>query len=75
MPFAPFVKVNHHGQFILLGCRLISHDDTKTFTRLFEVWLSCMSGSPLIGVIMNQDKVMQKATENVFPTTRHRWCL
>ncbi|KAK9996085.1 hypothetical protein SO802_020771 [Lithocarpus litseifolius] len=31
MPFAPFVGVNHHGQSILLGCGLISGEDTDTF--------------------------------------------
>ena len=31
MPYAPFVGVNHHGQSILLGCGLISKEDTKTF--------------------------------------------
>ncbi|KAH9716663.1 protein FAR1-RELATED SEQUENCE [Citrus sinensis] len=75
MPFAPFVEVNHHGQSILLGCGLISHEDTETFTWLFEAWLSCMSNSPPIGIITDQDKAMQKAIANVFPTTRHRWCL
>lgn len=35
MPFAPFVGVNHHGQSILLGCGLISHEDIETFTWLF----------------------------------------
>ncbi|KAH9768887.1 protein FAR1-RELATED SEQUENCE [Citrus sinensis] len=40
MPFAPFVGINHHGQSILLGCGLISHEDTETFTWLFETWLS-----------------------------------
>ncbi|KAF5464333.1 hypothetical protein F2P56_014417 [Juglans regia] len=35
MPFAPFVGVNHHGQSILLGARLISSEDTETFTWLF----------------------------------------
>ncbi|XP_074361276.1 protein FAR1-RELATED SEQUENCE 5-like [Apium graveolens] len=32
MLFAPFVGVNHHGQSILLGCGLISNEDTPTFT-------------------------------------------
>ena len=27
MSFAYFVGVNHHDQSILLGCRLISHED------------------------------------------------
>ncbi|KAH9762552.1 protein FAR1-RELATED SEQUENCE [Citrus sinensis] len=34
-----------------------------------------MSNSPPIGIITDQDKAMQKAIANVFPTTRHRWCL
>ncbi|XP_057515019.1 protein FAR-RED IMPAIRED RESPONSE 1-like [Actinidia eriantha] len=36
MPFAPFVGVNHHGQSILLGCGLISHEDTESFSWLFQ---------------------------------------
>jgi len=36
MPFAPFVGVNHHGQSILLGCALLSNEDTKTFSWLFK---------------------------------------
>ncbi|KAH9648102.1 protein FAR1-RELATED SEQUENCE [Citrus sinensis] len=75
MPFAPFFGVNHHGQSILLGCGLISHEDTETFTWLFEMWLSCMSNSPPIGIITDQDKAMQTAITNIFPMTRHRWCL
>ena len=43
MPFAPFVGVNHHGQSILLGCGLLSNEDTTTFTWLFKTWLECMS--------------------------------
>ncbi|KAH9770311.1 protein FAR1-RELATED SEQUENCE [Citrus sinensis] len=75
MPFTPFVGVNHHGQSILLGCILISREDTEIFTWLFEVWLSCMSDSPPFSIITDQDKAMQKAIENVFSTTRYRWCL
>ncbi|KAH9653775.1 protein FAR1-RELATED SEQUENCE [Citrus sinensis] len=75
MSFAHFVGVNHHGQSILLGCGLISHEDIETFTWLFDTWLSCMSGCPPLGIITDQDKAMKMAIQIVFPDTRHRWCL
>ncbi|XP_028097663.1 protein FAR1-RELATED SEQUENCE 5-like [Camellia sinensis] len=75
MPFAPFVGVNHYGQSTLLGCGLISHEDTETFTWLFQSWLACMSGFPPNAIITDQDKAMKKATQIVFPNARHRWCL
>ncbi|KAK9187334.1 hypothetical protein WN944_018726 [Citrus x changshan-huyou] len=34
-----------------------------------------MSNSAPIGIITDQDKAMKAAIENVFPNTRHRWCL
>ncbi|XP_038688530.1 protein FAR1-RELATED SEQUENCE 5-like [Tripterygium wilfordii] len=46
MSFAPFVGVNHHGQSILLGCGLLSSEDTDTFVWLFKSWLACMFGRP-----------------------------
>ena len=75
MSFALFVGVNHHGHSILLGCGLISHEDIETFTWLFQTWISCMSNTAPIGIITDQDNVMKKAIEIVFPTTRYRWCL
>ena len=36
MAFTPFVGVNHHGQSMLLGCALLSNEDTETFTWLFK---------------------------------------
>nr|GEW14490.1 hypothetical protein [Tanacetum cinerariifolium] len=38
MPFAPLVGVNHYGQSILFGCRLISGEDAETFVWLFKSW-------------------------------------
>ena len=32
MSLTPFVGVNHHGQSILLGCALLSNEDSKNFT-------------------------------------------
>ncbi|KAA8524958.1 hypothetical protein F0562_011404 [Nyssa sinensis] len=75
LPFAPFVGVNHHGHSILLGCGLISNENTDTFTWLFQTWLTCMSGRAPSGIITDQDKATKKAIEKVFPNTRHRWCL
>ncbi|KAL6566440.1 hypothetical protein OROGR_002055 [Orobanche gracilis] len=72
MPFAPFVGVNHHGQSVLLGCALLSNEDTTTFVWLFKTWLECMRGCSPNAIIT---KAMRKAIEIVFPEARHRWCL
>jgi len=75
MPFAPFVGVNHHGQSILLGCGLVSAEDTSTFVWLFRCWLRCMSNKAPEGIITDQCKAMHNAIQIVFPNTNHRWCL
>lgn len=75
MPFAPFVGVNHHGQSILLGCGLMSDEDTDTFIWLFKTWLVCMNGRILAAIITDQDRVMKNAIEVVFPNSQHQWCL
>ncbi|XP_057511763.1 protein FAR1-RELATED SEQUENCE 6-like [Actinidia eriantha] len=75
MPFAPFVGVNHHGQSILLGCGLISHEDTKSFSWLFKTWMTCMWGCTPIAIITDQCMAMKIAIQEVFPNTRHRWCI
>ncbi|KAF5454711.1 hypothetical protein F2P56_024357 [Juglans regia] len=75
MPFALFVGVNHHGQSILLGCRLISNEDADTFEWLFQSWLQCMNNQPPNAIITDQDKAMKIAISRVFPTSRHRFCL
>lgn len=75
MPFAPFVGVYHHGESILLGCALLSNEETETFEWLFESWLACMSNKPPKAIITDQCRAMQNAIEKKFPDTQHRWCL
>ena len=36
MSFAPFIGINHHGESILLGCGLLSGEDTNSFVWLFK---------------------------------------
>ncbi|XP_047326875.1 protein FAR1-RELATED SEQUENCE 8-like [Impatiens glandulifera] len=75
MPFAPFVGTNHHGESVLLGCGLISKEDSQTFIWLFKSWLTCMGGRAPQGIITDQCKAMKIAILEVFPNTHHRLCL
>ncbi|XP_057450136.1 protein FAR-RED IMPAIRED RESPONSE 1-like [Lotus japonicus] len=75
MPVAAFVGVNHHGQSVLLGCALLSNEDTQTFTWLFSTWLECMHERAPNAMITDQDRAMKNAIDIVFPNARHRWCL
>jgi len=75
MPFAPFVRVNHHGQSILFGCGLLSNENTDTFVWLFNTWVKCISGRASNAIITDQDRAMQAAIEIVFPRAKHRFCL
>ncbi|KMT17704.1 hypothetical protein BVRB_2g036490 [Beta vulgaris subsp. vulgaris] len=75
LPFCNFVGVNHHGQSILLGCALLSHENTETFEWLFSTWLSCMGGKAPVGILTDQCAAMRKALLTSMPTARHRWCL
>ncbi|XP_014498618.1 protein FAR-RED IMPAIRED RESPONSE 1-like [Vigna radiata var. radiata] len=75
MSFAPFVGVNHHGQSILLGCGLLSFEDTSSFVWLFECWLRCMENNAPDSIVTDQCKAMANAIQEVFPKTKHKWCL
>jgi len=69
MPFAPFVGVNHHGQSILLGCRLLSTKDTLHLCGFFNVGISaCQISHQMVLMAYN-------AIEIIFPNSHHRWCL
>ncbi|KAF2297857.1 hypothetical protein GH714_004146 [Hevea brasiliensis] len=61
LPFATIVGVNHHGQSILLGCALISHEDVKTFKWLFMTWLEAMGDVHPNSILTDQSESMRKA--------------
>ncbi|KAG6521076.1 hypothetical protein ZIOFF_018142 [Zingiber officinale] len=75
MSFAPFVGVNHHGQSILLGCGLLSSEDSETFKWLFKSWLTCMLGCAPKAIITDQCRAMTIAIEEIFLDSHHRLCL
>ncbi|KAK8659544.1 hypothetical protein V6N13_029744 [Hibiscus sabdariffa] len=67
--------VNHHNQSMLLGCALISCEDTNNYVWVFKTWLSCMEGKAPHGIITDQCMAIGNEIEKVFPNTKHRWCI
>ncbi|KAK8918793.1 hypothetical protein KSP39_PZI022109 [Platanthera zijinensis] len=71
MSFALFVEINQHGHSILLGCDLISSEDTEKFIWLFDTWLTYMNNKPPNTTITDQDRAMQNAIQIIFPNISH----
>ena len=42
VPLVPIIGVNHHFQYILLGCALIGEETTLTFVWLMQTWLKAV---------------------------------
>ena len=75
MSFAPFIGLNHHSESIILGCGLLSDEDTDSFVWVFRQWLQSMCGIAPKAIIMDQCRAMRRAIEIVFLETVHCWCI
>lgn len=75
MPLVSFVGVNHHGQSILLGCGLLGDEAPASYVWLFKAWLEAMSAQPPKALITDRSNSITAAVAEVFPGTRHRFCL
>ncbi|XP_058002360.1 protein FAR-RED IMPAIRED RESPONSE 1-like [Hevea brasiliensis] len=75
MPFATFVGVNHHGQSIILGCALLSHEDVETFKWVFSTWLSAMGDTHPHAIFTDQCESIMAVIRKVMPNTIYKFCL
>ncbi|KAH6762419.1 hypothetical protein C2S52_019852 [Perilla frutescens var. hirtella] len=75
MPFAAFIGVNHHGHSILLGCTLVTQENTSSFKWMFSNWLAAMGGVAPVGIITDQDESIKQALFEVMPDTINRYCI
>uniref|UniRef100_A0A2N9FYN2 Protein FAR1-RELATED SEQUENCE n=1 Tax=Fagus sylvatica TaxID=28930 RepID=A0A2N9FYN2_FAGSY len=73
MPFAHFIGINHHGESIILGCGLLSGEDTDSFVWVFRQMLQSMCGIAPKAIITDQCQAMRQDIEIVFSETVHRW--
>nr|XP_016449484.1 PREDICTED: protein FAR1-RELATED SEQUENCE 2-like [Nicotiana tabacum] len=75
VPFIPIVGVNHHFQFLLLGCALVGDETSSTFAWLMHTWFRAVGGQSPRVVITDDDTSVKEAVEEVFPEARHCFCL
>ncbi|XP_030543939.1 protein FAR1-RELATED SEQUENCE 2 [Rhodamnia argentea] len=75
VPFLPVVGVNHHAQYLLLGCALIGDEEKSSYRWVMQAWLNAMGHQAPKVVITDQDKQLKEAVADVFPDTRHCFCL
>ncbi|GAA0175189.1 hypothetical protein LIER_28417 [Lithospermum erythrorhizon] len=75
MPLVLFVGVNQHYQFMLLGCALVTDESEATFSWVMKTWLRAMGGQSPGTIITDHDRVIKEVVVEVFPSTRHYYCL
>lgn len=73
IPLVAFLGINHHGQFVLLGCGLLGDESPETFAWLFKKWLKCMNDKAPEAIITTHSRPVVKAVNEVFLNTRHRY--
>lgn len=75
IPYVPIIGVNHHFQYLLLGCALIGDNTTSAFVWLMRSWLKAMGGQAPKAIITDRDEVLNEAVADAFPDSRHCFCL
>ncbi|KAF3602343.1 hypothetical protein F2Q69_00033567 [Brassica cretica] len=73
LPLVAFIGVNHHGQWLLLGCGLLLDDEsTKSgFVWLFGAWLKAMNGCQPRVILTKHDQTLKVAVSEALPSSRH----
>ncbi|XP_054815801.1 protein FAR-RED IMPAIRED RESPONSE 1-like isoform X2 [Prosopis cineraria] len=75
LPVIPFIGVNHHYQFLLLGCAIVSDESKSTYTWVLQAWLRAMDGCSPKVILTDQAKALKEAVTEVLPGVHHCFCL
>lgn len=75
LPFVPIIGVNHHFQFVLLGCSLVADDTKSTYAWLMRAWLRAMHKCPPNVILTEQDEALKEAIAEALPDSCHCYCL
>ncbi|XP_019168184.1 PREDICTED: protein FAR1-RELATED SEQUENCE 5-like [Ipomoea nil] len=72
--FVPFTGIDNHKKCITLAAGLIAKEDIASYVWLLDAFKRCMGRAPTC-IITDQDPAMKEAMPQVFPETRHRFCI
>ncbi|KAL0343075.1 UNVERIFIED_CONTAM: protein FAR-RED IMPAIRED RESPONSE 1 [Sesamum angustifolium] len=75
LPFVPFIGVNNHFQFLLLGSALVADESKSTYVWLMRAWIRSMHGQAPKVILTDQDQALKEAIAEVLPGSRHCFCL
>ncbi|KAL2467455.1 Protein FAR-RED IMPAIRED RESPONSE 1 [Abeliophyllum distichum] len=75
LPFVPFIGMNNHFQFLLLGCGLLGDQSKSTYAWLMQAWIRAMHGQAPKVILTDQDETLKEAIAEVLPHSRHCFCL
>lgn len=68
---APFIGLNHHRQYILLGCALLLDESKDSFMWLFGTLMAAMGSQQPKTILTNECQAMADAIKETLPDTQH----
>ncbi|OMO96662.1 hypothetical protein CCACVL1_04842 [Corchorus capsularis] len=68
---APILGLNHHRQFVLLGCALLLDESKDSFMWLFGTFMAAMDGHQPKTILTNENQAMADAIKEILPVTQH----
>ncbi|XVE54809.1 hypothetical protein DITRI_Ditri03aG0112300 [Diplodiscus trichospermus] len=68
---APFLGLNHHRQYVLLGCALLLDESKDSFMWLFGTFMAAMGGPQPKTILTNGCQAMADAIKEILPDTQH----
>ncbi|XP_022738633.1 protein FAR1-RELATED SEQUENCE 12-like isoform X2 [Durio zibethinus] len=68
---APFLGLNHHRQYVLLGCALLLDESKDSFRWLFGTLMAAMGGHQPKTILTTECQAMADAIKEVLPDTQH----
>ncbi|XVF54294.1 hypothetical protein PTKIN_Ptkin05aG0169500 [Pterospermum kingtungense] len=68
---APFLGLNHHRQFVLLGCALLLDESKDSFMWLFGTLMAATGGHQPKTMLTNECQAMADAIKAILPDTQH----
>ncbi|XP_019163047.1 PREDICTED: protein FAR1-RELATED SEQUENCE 5-like [Ipomoea nil] len=74
MVFVPFTGVDNHKRCVTFGAALITKEDVASYVWVLECYKGAMGDAPSC-FVTDQDPAMRIALEQVYPGSRHRFCM